>query len=157
MLPVDFRKSFPIWIKRWGPALLVMAIIFLASSLPSDQIPNLGAMNFTVKKLGHVLGYALLGLAFRRGFEQQGISTGWACLFAIVCAVLYGGTDEFHQSFVPGRGSTLFDVGVDSVGAALGLTLQTLARTLRSHSTHSLIQSQYPKTSSPGGPQSGGA
>jgi hypothetical protein len=35
----------------------------------------------------------------------------------------------------------LFDVGVDAVGAGLGLILQTLARILRSHSTHSLIRS----------------
>ncbi len=157
MLLVNFPQSIPLWLKRWGPALLMMSVIFLASSLPSDRVPDLGKIDFTIKKLGHVLGYALLALAYRRGFEQRGASAARACLLAEVCAILYSVTDEFHQSFVPGRGATVFDVGVDAAGAGLGLTLQTLARTLRSRSTHSLIRSQYRKTGSPGGQRSDGA
>jgi VanZ family protein len=35
--------------------------------------------------------------------------------------VLFGASDELHQAFVPGRQSTLIDVGIDAVGAFLGL------------------------------------
>ncbi len=40
---------------------------------------------------------------------------------AVVLAGLYGATDEFHQSFILGRGSTALDVLIDSVGATLGV------------------------------------
>jgi VanZ family protein len=32
----------------------------------------------------------------------------------------YSLTDEFHQTFVPGRGPSLIDCGIDTTGAALG-------------------------------------
>ena len=31
--------------------------------------------------------------------------------------------DEFHQLYVPGRAGTVFDVGVDSLGALAGLLI----------------------------------
>jgi len=35
--------------------------------------------------------------------------------------VLYAGTDEFHQRFVPSRQASGWDVLLDSTGAAMGL------------------------------------
>ncbi len=41
--------------------------------------------------------------------------------WALVIAVIYGLSDEFHQSFVPGRNADLLDVITDAAGAAAGL------------------------------------
>ena len=49
---------------RWLPAVLVMAVIFVFSSIPSDELPNFGLWDLLVKKGGHVLGYGLLALAY---------------------------------------------------------------------------------------------
>ena len=38
-------------------------------------------------------------------------------------AVAYGVVDEIHQSFVPGRSSTLFDVALDLAGATAAVAL----------------------------------
>ena len=41
----------------------------------------------------------------------------------IVAAALYACSDEFHQTFVPGRAGRVGDVLVDSAGVLLGLAL----------------------------------
>ncbi len=105
---------------RWGPALFIMAAIFFFSSLPSTEIPSFGAFDFSVKKLGHMLGYALLATAYWAGlgFRKNRV---W---LAFLLAVLYALTDEFHQRFIPGRHSSLVDVfGFDGGGAALALAV----------------------------------
>jgi len=40
-----------------------------------------------------------------------------------VASVLYAASDEFHQSFVPGRSCRLLDVLFDATGAAIALGL----------------------------------
>ena len=41
----------------------------------------------------------------------------------MLAAFLYACSDEFHQSFVPGRGPAFKDVMIDSTGALVGLTI----------------------------------
>ncbi|HLO14406.1 MAG TPA: VanZ family protein, partial [Anaerolineales bacterium] len=60
-----------IWVRRWGPALLVMAVIFIFSSRPSSALPHFGTWDYVVKKVGHMLGYALLALAYWRGLKLE--------------------------------------------------------------------------------------
>ena len=109
---------------RWGPALLMMAIIFGFSSIPAAELPNFGLVDFLVKKGGHALGYGLLALTFLRGLndESQEIDSRWFFM-AWMMAVLYSITDEFHQSFVPERHPAVTDVMIDAIGAALMLFL----------------------------------
>ncbi len=105
---------------RWLPAILWMAILFAASATPSRDIPSYGVFDFVVKKGGHMLGYAVLGLLLRRALGWEA-GPGW---LAWVLAVLYALTDEFHQSFVPGRHPSLVDALVfDAGGAAIALLI----------------------------------
>ena len=46
---------------------------------------------------------------------------------AAVISLLYAVSDEYHQSFVPGRDADPFDVGVDAAGVALALGAIILA------------------------------
>ena len=104
----------------------MMAAIFGFSSIPSDEMPNFGLLDFIVKKGGHALGYGLLALAYLRGLNWGGhdnskfVQTMWT---AWALAVIYSATDEFHQSFVPGRHAVVTDVMIDAAGAALMLYL----------------------------------
>ncbi len=116
-----YQTKVPRFVKRWGPALLLMAVIFTLSSIPSKEMPDLGIYDFVLKKLGHATGYALLSLAYIRGLGR-GVSRPF--LLAWLMVVLFAMTDEFHQSFVPGRGSTILDVGIDSIGAGISLLLE---------------------------------
>ncbi len=105
---------------RWLPAVLWMAVLFGASATPSRDIPTFGVVDYLVKKGGHMLGYAVLALLLRRALGWQSGRTWLAWLVA----VLYALTDEFHQSFVPGRHPALFDAFIfDGGGAALALLI----------------------------------
>ena len=112
------------FLRRWGLAILMMATIFGFSSIPSDEMLNFGLLDFIVKKGGHALGYGLLGLTYFRGLkgENNDMQTRWLYV-AWVMATLYSATDEFHQSFVPGRHPAVNDVTIDAFGAALALFL----------------------------------
>ncbi|HLO28939.1 MAG TPA: VanZ family protein [Anaerolineales bacterium] len=104
--------------RRWGPAMLMMAVIFIFSARPSSALPDFGIWDYLVKKGGHALGYALLALAYWRGL---GLVRGKK-LLAWELAICYAITDEIHQVFVPGRHPSPVDVLIfDNLGALLGL------------------------------------
>ena len=106
----------------WGPAFFIMAAIFAFSSTPGNNLPNFGALDFLVKKTGHMLGYALLALSYWRGlrFDKKYIWLAW-----LLC-IAYASTDEFHQSFVAGRHPSIVDVLLfDGGGAAIMLLISS--------------------------------
>jgi len=105
----------------WGPALIIMAVIFAFSSRPSAEIPDFGSWDYVAKKGGHALGYGLLAVAYWRGFNLQR-GRKW---IAWILAVCYAITDEIHQSYVPGRHPSMLDVLIfDNLGAILALILR---------------------------------
>lgn len=110
-------SKLSLFFRAWGPSLLVMVAIFGFSSIPSNEMPHFGLADFLVKKGGHATGYALLALANMRalGWQRKRWPVAW------LLAVLYSATDEFHQSFVPGRTPALMDVGIDAFGAGVAL------------------------------------
>ena len=110
---------------RWLPAILLMTVVFLLSSIPSEEMPDIGSWDSLVKKGGHMLGYGMLALAFwyALGWEPK---HAWTALFV---TVLYGLSDEFHQSFVPGRNPSLWDaLGFDAGGAILLVIIAYLVK-----------------------------
>jgi len=116
-------------ILRWLPALAVMVVIFGFSSIPSREMPNFGFWDMVVKKGAHMLGYGLLAMAIWYGlrFDKR---RWW---LAILLAVLYAISDEYHQSFVPGRHPSWVDVLLfDGGGAAIVVGLASWLRGKRS-------------------------
>jgi len=106
---------------KWLPALLIMAIIFSLSSVPDRSMPHFGLADYLVKKSSHAVGYALLAIANLRGLGDKRHRAAW------LLALAFSATDEFHQSFVAGRHSSMIDVLVfDNLGAIAGLWLHYL-------------------------------
>ncbi len=113
----------------WLPAILMMLVIFGFSSIPSDEMPNFGSGDLVVKKGGHLLGYGLLALAYWAGLRFDKRRWWLALLFAII----YAASDEYHQSFVPGRHPSWVDaLVIDGGGAAAALGLAYWVRLNRS-------------------------
>ncbi len=108
---------------RWGPSILIMMIIFAFSSIPSAEMPDFGSTDLLIKKSGHACGYALLASALLWGTGSHSLKR---LLLAWLLAILYAFTDEFHQIFVPGRHSSLVDVGIDAAGGLTGLVIYRL-------------------------------
>jgi|LGVF01.1.fsa_nt_gb VanZ family protein len=109
-------------IVRWLPAILMMGAIFFFSSLPAGRVPSFGEWDLLIKKAGHASGYALLGLAYYFALPPR-LSKGFRWILALFMAVLFALSDEFHQSFVQDRNSSIIDVGIDTIGAAIALTV----------------------------------
>lgn len=98
----------------YAPWLLFMAFLFWASSLPGTGVPQ-AAPDYLL----HASAYFVLGLltvrAFARGLSNP--RSTWLLVGAVGFSLLYGVSDEFHQSFVPGREASLRDVAFDGLGA----------------------------------------
>ena len=97
-----------------------MAAIFYVSSLHHAPLPpGVG------DKPAHSAAY--MGLAFviaralARGLPPR--LTWQQALIGFVIAALYGASDEFHQSFVPGRDADVLDVRADAIGAAIAMVV----------------------------------
>jgi VanZ family protein len=116
------------WMYRWGPPILLMAIIFFASATPGSDIPKFGYWDMLVKKGGHMLGYALLAIALYHALNNGRRSTKLLFVLALGIVALYAGSDEFHQRFTPGRTASLRDVGIDVTGALIGITTLRLVQ-----------------------------
>jgi VanZ family protein len=127
------------------PSIIWMALIFLGSTDilsaehtsrflvpflrwidPQISLATLNAIQFGIRKLGHLTEYAILAMLLWRALRS---GTGWqmkmSILFliaALACAI-FAASDEFHQSFVPSRTSSPVDVMIDICGALVGLEI----------------------------------
>lgn len=90
----------------------------------------MGAEEF-IRTMGHGLefcGLAVLLAVLVSTYERIGRIningySNWA--LAVVMSAAYAITDEIHQIFVPGRVFDWYDIGVDTIGAAIGALLAT--------------------------------
>ncbi len=96
-------------VKKWLPVLVWASLIFYLSHQPG--IPS--AFHFSDKLL-HLGTYFVFGLLLARPFGERRM------LIAFLGALLYGLSDEFHQSFIPGRTVEMGDWVADGVGGLFG-------------------------------------
>lgn len=102
----------------WPLALAIA--VFLESNQSRLALPDTGLPS--EDKIGHFHLYGLLATLVVRAVYDP--NRRWrAAAIAVLCASLYGVSDEFHQSFTPGRGVEFLDWVADTSGAALAVTL----------------------------------
>lgn len=97
------------------PVLIWMAVIYVFSSFSGSNYPKEPEI---FSWTAHFSMYFILGYFVARMFDKKGIS---AFLMALVICLVYAISDEWHQSFVPGREASLVDFGVDGVGGLIGI------------------------------------
>lgn len=96
-------------------AVAVAGVIFYASSRSYVATPGVTRID---DKFGHFGVYGLLGTLVCR------TRPGWrAGLWALLAVSAYGASDEWHQSFVPGRSTDVLDWTADTLGALLAIAL----------------------------------
>jgi VanZ family protein len=129
----------------WSPLLVWMLVIFSASSdamsfqhssriigpflhwlLPHLSDAAIHAIVVGVRKGAHLTEYAVLALLLWRTLHKSPSpnvpSWRWSeAGLAMALAALYAAGDEIHQAFVPSRQCSVWDVLLDTTGAAVGL------------------------------------
>jgi len=103
-------------VERFGPPLLLMAVIFFLSAQPHLS-SGLGWIDLVGRKLVHMAEYGLLWVLWSRalGYRRRGV--------AATIVILYAVSDEYHQTFVAGRHGSPVDVLIDSAGVAIAWML----------------------------------
>ena len=110
--------------KYWAPAFLYMVLIFVISSLEQPPLPMPEFEWLTIDKLYHFIEYVVLGTLLAWAFVKARPSVVPSKLIWLVAAalsILYGASDEWHQTFVPGRFATLADWVADALGSVAGV------------------------------------
>ena len=113
---------------RFLPALACMGVIFyLSHQTKLPDVPDLSAQVTSV--LGHFTVYFALAALVWWALGAFDLTGRQRVGIAFTVAVLYGFSDEWHQSFIPGRTPDWRDIVTDAIGAACGLFIVTrLAR-----------------------------
>jgi len=95
-------------------ALAWMALIFWFSSQSVlASLPD-SLLDAVFKKSAHMMAYAVL-------WALWWLATGRRTWLALAITVGYAVSDEFHQTFVPGRNGWWVDVLIDTTGALLAI------------------------------------
>ncbi len=74
-----------------------------------------------IRKTGHFFGYGLIGVAWLRAWWMTlRNSKFWTdVMLAMLCTAVMASADEYHQSFLPNRTSSPWDVLLDCTGALI--------------------------------------
>ena len=101
---------------------------FLRWLKPDVSAATIAQIHFLIRKSAHLIEYAILAVLLWRAFRFH--RTGaWRAVWpqgaiALAVAIIFAATDEYHQAYVPARGSSARDVMIDSCGAVIGLAVR---------------------------------
>jgi len=114
------------------PAVLWAVFIFVSSSVPSKDIPNLFLLRYD--KIIHAGIFFLFSFFLYRALRHQKrfpLLATHAMIFTLLLAAVYAATDETHQMFVSGRTADILDFAADTVGAGALLLLVRIRAAFR--------------------------
>jgi VanZ family protein len=147
---VRSRQYQRLW--RYGPLIIWAALIFIGSGnvlapsntsivvravlwlFPQASEETLRLIHLIIRKAGHLTEYAILALLAARAFRTSSrelLRRRWFWM-SLLFVVAYSLSDEFHQSFVPSRGASIYDSMIDSLGGLAALALLAF-KTRRQH------------------------
>jgi VanZ family protein len=106
----------------WALVIGYAGIIYHLSS-QSHPLAFLPPELFVFDKALHGTEYAALGALLAFALLRSGVRPVLALAAAAALASAYGVSDEWHQSFVPGRDPDWHDWAADTVGALAGAAL----------------------------------
>lgn len=111
------------FVKFWLPVGVWVLTIFIFSSIPTKPVSEVYWKDFFVKKLAHIVEYGILSTLIYRALINFGMDKKRSAIYSVLSAIFYGITDEFHQSFTPGREPKARDIIFDTIGASSAIYL----------------------------------
>ncbi len=89
-----------------------------------EQVPYyIEKIHHPVRKLAHMTEYFLLAISVSLPLYVYGVRGLWLPILAGGICVGFAALDEYHQSFIAGRGPSKKDVAIDSIGVLAGVLL----------------------------------
>jgi len=131
------KQSFAQGAREWIWPLALATTVFLASGRSQVAAPEVPGID----KIAHFFVYGLLGTLIAR-VPRVADGKGLGLYWAVVAASLYGITDEFHQSFTPGRSVEFADWAMDTCGSGLAVWVYARWRWYRAFLECSLMRTR---------------
>ena len=116
---------------KWGPVVAWMALIFILSAQEQLPVPEQRWLDALIEKTSHSFEFGVLAYLLLRALKPEGARRWRLIGMCLLIAWLYALSDEFHQSFVPGRAADWSDVLFDWIGALVGAWIWQLRWTAR--------------------------
>jgi len=104
----------------WLVTLVYIILISLLSHQPSDGLPDNSLEFENIDKLFHFIEFSILGFLVYGSLSSQIDDYNQIFSLSIKVGILISFLDEYHQSFVQGRDSSLFDLIFDILGVLFG-------------------------------------
>ncbi len=101
-----------------------MALIFAVSSMEQPPLPTPEFESLSIDKLYHFIEFCILSVLLTIALVNvppKWLPENWIWITAALISILYGASDEWHQTFVPGRFATFSDFVSDAIGAIVGV------------------------------------
>lgn len=135
---------------RYGLLIFWMGFIFFMSHQPGDisseysrfvvKLFTLLGLNFDnyfgelatfiVRKGAHFTEYSILFILAYRVIILY-TNSKKAAIYSVIFVFLYACSDEFHQSFIPGRGPAFRDVMIDTSGGIVSCIIMGIINKLK--------------------------
>lgn len=100
---------------NWLLVFIWMGLIFFLSHQPDLKSSLPYSWDFIFRKIAHITEYAILTWLLLKAL----LPNKRALLAAVIVAILYAISDEYHQTFIFGREGCLRDFLIDSLGVFL--------------------------------------
>ena len=97
---------------------IYMLMILTVSALPSKAIPDIGFQH--TDKIAHFLEYSILGFLAVKSFFPRKL-VGLICVISF--GMMFGAFDEWWQSFISDRCTSVADFIADTAGMLIGSIL----------------------------------
>lgn len=88
-------------------------------------------LNKVIRKCAHITEYMVFTLIVLFTLKSFKVERGYRILIALLVCILLGLTDEYYQSFIPGRGSKVSDVFIDFFGGILACIFYTIGEHIK--------------------------
>ena len=124
----------------WGNSLMTadmsrafstMVQKILALILPGGGVADQEGGHHLLRKLAHFSEFACLGLLLSWLIHMLRQRKWERIVVPLLAGALTACVDEIIQIFVPGRGPGILDVGIDTLGVALGVVLINLYASIK--------------------------
>ncbi|PIV10102.1 MAG: hypothetical protein COS49_02365 [Candidatus Portnoybacteria bacterium CG03_land_8_20_14_0_80_41_10] len=106
-------------IQNWFLVFLWAGFIFFLSEQPDLGFGLPRLWDFFLAKSAHFLEYLFLTFLLIQALKEHQLTKKKILILAVVLAVGYAFSDEYHQSFILGRQASVRDILVDSLGVFL--------------------------------------